>query len=124
MIQLFDASGFMPRAQCGVSWTPGLTLVHEISDIAIFMCYVLIPLGIVALYRRVATGGDVRNKRLGIVLFFGFILTCGATHLMDRLMFQWPMYRLSGAVLLLCAAFSISTVAWLMVALGGTNGRN
>jgi|GEM_PF-3804821 len=122
-MQILGTDGFMPRTSCGPSWSSTLILVHELSNLAIFLCYMLIPFGCVGLYRRISTGGSVRNPKLGVVLSFGFILTCGLTHLMDRLMFQWPAYRLGGLVLAVCAAFSIATVAWMTQALGDQHGR-
>jgi hypothetical protein len=122
MFQLFSTADFTPRTACGPGWTPALQLQHEISDVAIFMSYILIPLALLGMYRLVVSGKKIPYPKLGVALFIGFISTCGLTHLMDRLMFQWPAYRLGGLVLLLCASFSITTVAWMLYAMGAANG--
>lgn len=120
---LLDASQFTPRAHCGTGWSDSLVFAYQLSSTIIFICYVLIPFGCVALYRKIVAGETIPMFRLGTLLFGGFITTCGVTHLMDRIVFRWPAYRLSTLLLLICASFSMATVAWLFLALGGTRGR-
>src|SRR5690606_24887439 len=47
-------------------------------------------------------------------LFGAFILPCGATHLMEALIFYWPAYRLAGLIKLITAIVSWATVIALI----------
>lgn len=114
MTQLFDTEGFVPRTQCGPAWSEPLVLVHTLSDVTIFICYLLIPFGMLALFMQARRGQKPVHSTLGMFLTMGFILTCGLTHLTSRAMFTWPAYRLDGAVKLACALFSMATVFWMM----------
>jgi len=106
--RLFDASGFMPRWQCG-DWSTQLGLLHIISDCLIFFAYACIPLSLMFfVFRR----RDVALK--GIVwLFVAFILSCGVTHLLDASMFYHPAYRLLGVMKATTAIVSLATVVAL-----------
>lgn len=121
--QLFSPDGFMPRTACGPDWTPALILSSQIADVVIFMSYMLIPFALIGMYKRVRSGGEIRSQRIGAILSASFIFTCGLTHLMDRLMFSWPAYRLTACVLVVCASCSIATVSWMLYTLGGFDGR-
>jgi len=103
--RLFDASGFMPRWQCG-DWSTELGLLHIVSDALIFFAYACIPLSLMFfVFRR----RDVALK--GIVwLFVAFILSCGVTHLLDASMFYHPAYRLLGVMKATTAIVSLATV--------------
>src|SRR5690606_10906364 len=48
------------------------------------------------------------------VLFGAFILSCGATHLMEAIIFWWPAYRLAGVIKAATAVISWSTVIALV----------
>ncbi len=104
--KLFSPSGFVPRAQCGL-WTPGLIWLHNISDFLIWSAYLAIPLVLVSF---------VWNRRRDLpfravfALFGIFILACGTTHLMDIVLFYYPMYRFAGLVKLVTAVASWGTV--------------
>ncbi|MDX2114767.1 MAG: hypothetical protein SFZ24_03990 [Planctomycetota bacterium] len=105
----FDASGFPPRWHCGV-WSAELGWLHIISDLLIFVAYSAIPLGLaVVLIRR----RDLPFPWL-VALFVSFILSCGVTHAVDALMFEWPIYRFLGLMKLLTAAVSLTTAAVLV----------
>jgi PAS domain S-box-containing protein len=101
--RLFDPSGFVPRAECG-AWTPGLIALHLVSDVLIWVAYVSIPIVLLAFARR----RDLPYPRL-FVLFAAFILACGFGHLLDALMFRYPLYRLSGLWKAVTAAVSLAT---------------
>lgn len=51
------------------------------------------------------------------LLFIGFIVLCGLTHLLDGLMFWWPAYRLSALMRFFTALISVVTVYYLAKAL-------
>jgi len=106
--RLFDASGFMPRWQCG-DWSSELGWLHIVSDCLIFIAYACIPLSLMFFVVR---RRDIALK--GIVwLFVAFILSCGLTHLLDASMFYYPAYRLLGVMKAITAAVSLATVVAL-----------
>jgi PAS domain S-box-containing protein len=89
---------------CG-EWSLSHILLHNISDLLIWAAYFSIPALIVFVVRR---RGESLFNYLGI-LFATFILSCGTTHLMDFLMFYYPLYRLAGIVKAITAAVSVWT---------------
>jgi protein-histidine pros-kinase len=106
---LFDPSGFMPRRYCG-HWTTGLILLHNISDLLIWLSYLAIPLVLVYFIRR---RRDLPFP--GIFWLFGaFIVLCGTTHLVEIVMFYSPLYRLAGLIKLATAVVSVWTVISLV----------
>ncbi len=102
---LFDTSGFPARWHCGL-WTPAHGWLHIISDLCIWSAYFAIPivLAFFVLRRR-----DLPFRWV-FVLFVAFILLCGATHLMEAIIFWWPAYRLAGVIKLITAVVSWITV--------------
>jgi signal transduction histidine kinase len=108
--RLFDPSGFVPRARCGRDWGGGLIALHVVSDLAIGLAYLAIPLVLLYFVRR---RRDVPFR--GIFGWFGvFIVGCGLTHFLDAAMFATPLYRLSGLVLLFTAVASWGAVLALV----------
>ena len=108
VMRLFDTTGFPARWQCGPGWTdnPSLGWLHVLSDLAVWSAYFTIP-GILIYF-------IVRKRDLPFqvvfLLFGGFILFCGTTHLMEAIIFWWPAYRLAGLIKLLTALISWATV--------------
>jgi signal transduction histidine kinase/ActR/RegA family two-component response regulator len=106
--RLFDPAGFPARWQCGVGWgeTPWLGWLHIWSDLGVWSAYVAIPLvlGYFLLRRR-----DLPFRTI-FLLFGAFILACGTTHLMEAIIFYWPVYRLAGMIKLFTAIVSWATV--------------
>ncbi len=107
--RLFDSSGFPPRWHCG-SWTTGHGWLHILSDIGVWSAYFAIPC-ILAFF--VLRRPNV-PFRFVFVLFGAFILACGTTHLMEAIIFWWPVYRLAGVIKLFTALVSWSTVLVLV----------
>ncbi|MBY0458572.1 MAG: hypothetical protein K2V38_14630, partial [Gemmataceae bacterium] len=103
---LFDPAGFTPRAACGTGWTDGLIFLHATSDLFVWLAYVSIPLVLLYFTRR----RDLPFPRL-FLLFAAFILACGTTHLLDALMFWYPIYRFSAVM-----RFLTAVVSWVAVA--------
>jgi hypothetical protein len=68
--------------------------LHNVSDFLIFLAYFLIP---VALVRFVRQRPDLPYRGT-MVLFGAFIYACGTTHLIDIILFHYPVYVLSGWV--------------------------
>lgn len=106
---LFDSSDFPPRWHCG-SWSDGHGWLHIASDLGIFSAYFAIPFVLLGFFR---SREDLPFRRL-FVLFGTFILLCGATHLMEAILFWWPAYRLAGLLKLLTALVSWATVLTLI----------
>ncbi|MBN9121159.1 MAG: PAS domain-containing protein, partial [Planctomycetes bacterium] len=106
---LFDTAGFPPRKDCGTAWTPQLIWLHVTSDLFIWLAYLSIPLVLLYFTKR----RDLPYPRL-FVLFALFILACGTTHLVDALMFEYPIYRFAGLMKFLTAAVSWATVVALV----------
>jgi two-component system sensor kinase FixL len=107
--RLFDPSGFMPRAQCGV-WSEGLIRLHNIADVLIWLSYMAIPAVLVFFVRR---RRDIPFSWM-FWMFGLFIISCGFTHLMDVILFSTPVYRLSGLVKAITAVASVATVVGLV----------
>ena len=106
---LLDPSGFPPRGYCG-SWTPGLGWLDILSDLGVWSAYVAIPcvLGYFVLRKK-----DLPFRTI-FLLFGAFILACGTTHLMEAIIFWWPVYRLAGLIKLFTAVVSWATVVALV----------
>ncbi len=106
---LFDTLDFPRRWDCGL-WSPAHGWLHILSDLGVWSAYLAIPgvLGFFLLRKK-----DVPFR--GIFWLFGaFILACGATHLMEAVIFWWPAYRLAGLIKLLTAVVSWATVIALV----------
>ncbi len=106
---LIDASGFVPRAVCG-SWTEGEVLLNNAADLAVALAYLVIPFVLTRLQRR---RPDLPFSWI-LVVFGLFIVTCGATHLMEIVLFYHPVYRLAGLIKVLTALASWAAVIALI----------
>ena len=104
---LLDTRQWPARWNCG-EWSPFHGWLYIISDILIWLSYFAIPiiLGVIVLKDR---GGAIPFKKI-FVLFMSFILACGLTHLIDAIIFYWPVYRLSALVRAVTAGVSMMTV--------------
>jgi hypothetical protein len=115
LFHLFDTDGFPPRWHCGTAWQqePSLGWIHIGSDVAIWFAYMSIPavLAYFVIRRR-----DVTFPRI-FWLFVAFIFACGTGHLVEAVIFWWPVYRLSGVIKLFTAAVSLATVGSLFAIL-------
>ena len=104
--KLFDPAGFPARWNCGKGWTDFHGWLYIISDLLIWSAYFAIPVIIISYNTR---RKDVRFQKV-YLLFAGFILTCGITHLLDAIVFWYPVYRLSALALL-----ATGLISWLTV---------
>lgn len=110
--RMFDTSGFVPRWSCG-DWSPPLGWLHIVSDLLIFLAYFAIPIALaVVMFRR-------RDFPFGalLALFVAFILACGATHLIEAIIFYKPIYRVAGLAKAITAVVSVATAIVLIRAL-------
>ena len=117
MTRLFDPSGFPARWQCGPGWgeSPWLGWLHILSDLGVWSAYVTIPLVLVYFLMR---RKDLPFRKI-FLLFGAFILACGTTHLMEAIIFWWPVYRLAGFIKLFTAIVSWATVFALFLVVPG-----
>lgn len=107
--KLFDTSDYPARWNCG-NWNSGEGWLHICSDIATWAAYMAIPL-VLFYYARRRT--DFPFSRL-VYLFAAFILACGAVHLVEAIIFWYPLYRVSGVLKLITAIVSWGTVVALV----------
>jgi PAS domain S-box-containing protein len=108
---LVDTTGYVPRKQCG-GWTSDWIATHTGADLAIWLAYVSIPLVLLTVTRHPA----VRQIRPLVWLFAAFIVACGSTHLIEAVLFEYPVYRLSGVMKVVTAVVSWATVFALVPA--------
>jgi PAS domain S-box-containing protein len=103
------SSDFMPHGYCYL-WKPEIVWLHAVSDGAIALSYLFIPLALVYFVRK------RRDLPFHWVFFmFGvFILGCGATHSMEIWTLWHGTYRLAGVIKAITAIASIATAAALV----------
>lgn len=106
---LFDTSDFPPRWQCG-HWSSLHGWFHILSDIAIAGAYSMIPIALATYWWYKRT--ELAFPRL-FWLFAAFIFSCGATHLIDAMIFYAPVYRVSALMKVVTAVASWATVVAL-----------
>ncbi|AQG79493.1 histidine kinase [Spirosoma montaniterrae] len=107
--RLFQTNDWPPRWFCG-RWTDFHGWLYIVSDLTIWLAYMAIPL---ILIRFVVLKKGVPLPGV-FVLFGAFILLCGATHLLDAMMFWWPAYRFSAFIRFLTGVVSVATVIALI----------
>lgn len=102
---LFGTDRFVPRRTCG-GWYNWEIVLHNVSDLFIWMAYLAIPFALLHLTRR--------RPQIGFSFVFycfvAFIVSCGFTHFMEFLMFYWPIYAAAGVLKAITAVVSWSTV--------------
>ncbi len=102
---LFDTSQWPPRWYCG-HWTDALGYTHIVSDSLIFLAYFAIPCVLLYFISKVK---GFSLERI-FILFALFIVCCGLGHLIEAIIFYYPVYRFSGLVKALTAIVSWMTV--------------
>ncbi|MBD3883886.1 PAS domain-containing protein [Phormidium tenue FACHB-886] len=105
---LFNTS-FIPHGHCYL-WKPGLVGLHIASDLLIALAYYSIPL---TLFYLVKQRRDLPFNWI-FLLFCGFIVACGTTHLMEVWTLWHPVYWLSGALKAATASISVFTAAQMV----------
>jgi signal transduction histidine kinase len=104
---LFSAN-YLPHRYCYLA-QPGLVWTSVSMDALIAASYGLIFASLFWIAFRLRRNHALESY-LWIFLSFGiFILACGATHMMEVVTVWWPVYPLSAAVKVVCAAASIPT---------------
>ena len=107
--KFFDTSDFPARWRCG-NWSEFLGWLHILSDFATFGAYFAIP---TVLFYFARKRDDFPFTRL-VWLFSGFILACGTVHLIEGIIFWYPIYRISGMMKFITAVISWTTVIVLI----------
>ncbi len=112
---VFNASDFMPRGQCG-RWSQPWIGLYIAAQFSVFAAYGTIA-GILfqAAYKArtdpIASPLTKSEKHQARMVYGAFILFCGFGHLVDGVVsFQWPAYRLFALYHTLTAA-----VSWIAV---------
>jgi signal transduction histidine kinase/CheY-like chemotaxis protein len=106
---LFDTSSYPARWNCG-QWTSLEGWLHIASDVGIFLAYFAIPVALIYFTRK---RKDIPLNGI-VFLFAAFILCCGAGHLLEAVIFYYPVYRVAGLLKLTTAIVSWVTVLALL----------
>lgn len=114
-MDVFSTDGCMPRWHCGTMFSgePAWGWVSVVADVLIFLSYISIPL----LLLWFVCCKKMGSFRRIFVLFSLFILLCGCTHLVDAVIFWWPVYRLLAVIKVATAAASVVTAVVLAMKL-------
>lgn len=105
---IFSTSEWPARWYCGY-WSDFHGWLYIVSDLLIWAAYFVIPTFLV---RFILKRKDFPFPKT-IWLFVAFIFFCGATHLIDALIFWVPVYRFSALVRFATAIVSLTTVYYL-----------
>ncbi len=109
LIDLFSIKDLIPHGYC-LSWSPVLLWLHVISDLLTATAYYSIPLTLIYFVRQ---RKDFPYPWLAI-LFAGFIIACGTTHLLSAITIWIPLYWLDGLVKAFTAIISITTAGLML----------
>lgn len=109
LLRIFDPTGFPPRWFCG-EWTQFHGWLYVSANLAIWAAYTTIPMLLVYFLSK---RQDVPFLPI-FWLFACFIYACGTTHLIDALIFWWPVYRFAAVMLFITAVVSWITVLALV----------
>jgi hypothetical protein len=105
IFDLFDATRFMTRGHCG-PWSESLKPAYIASNLLIAIAYLILPLGLLQIWRKRRHESDFHWI---LLCFAAFISACGITHLCDVAVFWWPCYRLFTLVSAITATLSVGT---------------
>ncbi|WP_414579093.1 ATP-binding protein [Anabaena sp. CCY 9402-a] len=105
----FSSGSFIPHGHCYL-WKTDLVWLHIISDGLIAIAYYSIP---ATLFYFVRKRQDLPFHWI-FLLFSGFIVACGTTHLLEIWTLWHPTYWLSGFVKAITATISLITAIQLV----------
>src|SRR4029453_16281278 len=106
---LLGAQPFMPHGFC-LRWDPVLVTLLIVANMGIAVEYFSIPAALFFFVRKRA--GDLPYRWM-FLMFAGFIIACGMTHIMFVLTLYRPIYWLEAAVDVWTALISLATAALL-----------
>jgi len=114
---LLSTSGFMPHKMC-LSGSEGVIWTVAISDGVTAICYLLIPISLLRVFRHglVIAPSDIAKRkgvRALLLWFASLIMTCGLSHQMDVITLWFPYYYLDATVRVATAMASMGTYAAL-----------
>jgi signal transduction histidine kinase len=116
------SANYLPHRYCYLI-QPGLVWTNVTMDGLIAVSYLVIFMGLFWMAAKLRHRAEIKSY-LWIFLSFGtFIVACGMTHVMEMITIWWPVYRLSAAVKVVCAAASVPT-AILFVRIAPAVTRN
>ncbi|MEH2355074.1 hybrid sensor histidine kinase/response regulator [Nostoc sp.] len=105
----FTSESFIPHGHCYL-WQTNLVWLHILSDALIALAYYSIP---ATLFYFVRKRQDLPFDWI-FLLFSGFIVACGTTHLMDIWTLWHPTYWVSGFLKAVTATISVITALELV----------
>ncbi|MBD2345835.1 hybrid sensor histidine kinase/response regulator [Anabaena subtropica] len=105
----FNSSPFIPHGHCYL-WKTDLVLLHIVSDALIAIAYYSIP---ATLFYFVRKRQDLPFYWM-FLLFSGFIVACGTTHIMEIWTLWYPTYWVSGFLKAATAIISVFTATALI----------
>lgn len=111
---LFDISQYPARWHCG-HWARSVGWTYITSDLLIFLAYVGIPISI--LYYRTKLKTTELELNYIFYLFAAFIFFCGSTHLIDAIVFWYPIYNFATLIKLATAIISLATLVVIITKL-------
>lgn len=103
-IETASSAAFMPHGHCYL-WKPGLLWTHVGADSVIALSYFSIPAALVYFTHK---RKDTQFNWI-FLMFAGFILFCGLTHVTEAITTWNPIYYTQGGVKIATAAFSAMT---------------
>jgi PAS domain S-box-containing protein len=98
----------MPHGHCYL-WRSDILWLNVGSDVLIVLAYFTIP---ITLFYFVHRRRDVEFSWI-ILLFALFIVSCGASHILEIVTVWYPFYRIQGAVKLITSIVSVGTAVVL-----------
>jgi signal transduction histidine kinase len=102
------SSNYLPHRYCYLA-QPGLVWTNVATDGLIAAAYASIFACLMWAATELRAVSTVRGYLWIFIAFGSFILACGGTHAMEIVTVWWPVYPLSAAVKVVCAAVSVPT---------------
>jgi PAS domain S-box-containing protein len=109
-LSLLLSANYLPHRYCYLA-QPGLIWTNVVTDGLIAASYVLIFACLFWIAGRLRKIPEVQSYLWVFVSFGIFIVACASTHLMEVVTVWWPVYRISVAFKVVCAAASVTTAA-------------
>jgi signal transduction histidine kinase len=101
-------ANYLPHRFCYLA-QPGLIWTNAATDALIAVSYAILFACLCWISVRLKNVSGFHPYLWIFLSFAAFILACGATHAMEVMTVWWPVYRLSAAMKVLCAATSVPT---------------
>ncbi len=103
------ANSFIPHGHCYL-WQPELVSLHVVSDTLTALAYYSIPATLIYVVQK---RRDLPFNWI-FIMFAGFIVFCGTSHLMEVWTLWYPTYWVSGIVKAITAVISVVTAFQLV----------